>query len=241
MFTIFMLICGLFWTLTYLLIIRRDMLDKTYGMPFVALCANISWEGIFSFIYPPGPIQHVVNLVWFFLDVIIFLQLLRYGPHEFPDLPRPVFDIMVGVALIMSFGIFLGAVIELNDRVYGAFWSNLMMSILFILMLYQRHSLRGQSLSIAMSKMIGTLFASLAFCLYSLYSQSILLWFLAVFCLLFDAIYVGMVIILQKGGSALAQELWRDEATLQKEENRIMQKVQKTDPSMKRQGNDDKL
>jgi hypothetical protein len=40
---------GIFWTLVYLLIIRLGFRDKTYGMPITALCANISWEFIFSF------------------------------------------------------------------------------------------------------------------------------------------------------------------------------------------------
>ena len=33
---------GLFWTLTYVLVIRQGFRDRTYGMPLVALCANIS-------------------------------------------------------------------------------------------------------------------------------------------------------------------------------------------------------
>ena len=87
MYTLLMLGSGIFWSATYLLIIRRSILDQTYGMPLFALCANISWEFIFSFIYPPSIIQHVVNLVWFSLDVVILMQLLRYGSREFADLP----------------------------------------------------------------------------------------------------------------------------------------------------------
>ena len=34
--------------------IRRGFLDNTYAMPLVALC-NVSWEFIFSFLYPHGP------------------------------------------------------------------------------------------------------------------------------------------------------------------------------------------
>jgi hypothetical protein len=49
MFDALMLGSGTFWALAYVLIIRRGFLDETYGMPFVALCANVSWEFIFSF------------------------------------------------------------------------------------------------------------------------------------------------------------------------------------------------
>src|SRR3954447_24724948 len=94
---------GAFWTLSYLLIIRRSSLDHTYGMPLVALCANISWEFLFSFIYPPQIIQHIVNLIWFSLDLIILIQLLRYGPREFPDLSKRVFYAVVSLALVTSF------------------------------------------------------------------------------------------------------------------------------------------
>jgi len=42
MFTEIMMIGGLFWSVTYILIIRRGFKDKTFGMPMAALCANIS-------------------------------------------------------------------------------------------------------------------------------------------------------------------------------------------------------
>src|SRR6266487_1573231 len=106
MFTLLMLGSGIFWTATYILIIRRSFLDHTYGMPLVALCANISWEGIFSFIYPPFIIQHVVNLVWFALDMVIFIQLLRYGPREFADLSKRAFYGVCSLTLLTGFGAF---------------------------------------------------------------------------------------------------------------------------------------
>jgi len=55
MFDILLVSSGVLWTVTYLLIIRRGFLDHTYGMPLVALCANLSWEFIFSFVFPTDP------------------------------------------------------------------------------------------------------------------------------------------------------------------------------------------
>ena len=69
MFDALMLGSGAFWALAYVLIIRRGFLDATYGMPLVALCANVSWEFIFSFVHPHGPVQRPVNIVWFLLDL----------------------------------------------------------------------------------------------------------------------------------------------------------------------------
>src|SRR6266567_8111191 len=108
-----MLGSGIFWTATYILIIRRSFLDRTYGMPLVALCANISWECIFSFLFPPHLIQHIIDLVWFSLDVVLFFQLLRYGPHEFADLSKRVFFTLCGLALATCFCIILFLTIQL--------------------------------------------------------------------------------------------------------------------------------
>jgi hypothetical protein len=195
-YTIIMLGCGVFWTITYILIIRRSILDHTYGMPLVALCANISWECIFSFIYPPQLIQHIVNLVWFLFDTVLLAQALRYGPREFADLPKRVFYSLFSLTLATSFFVVLLMTTEFHDKggIYTAFGSNLMMSVLFILMLYRRRSLRGQSMSIAICKLIGTALASLAFYLYSSLShQSVLLPFLYVAIFVYDAIYVWAV------------------------------------------------
>ena len=208
MFTLLMLSSGVFWTATYILIIRRSFLDHTYGMPLVALCANISWECIFSFIYPPTIIQHVVNLVWFSLDVVIFLQLLRSGPREFVDLSKRTFYALCGLALVTSFGAVLMTTITFHDfGVYSAFGQNLMMSVLFLTMLYRRHSLRGQSMSIAVCKLLGTAFASLAFFLFSSLSHRLVLFpFLYIAIFVYDIIYVGMVYRLQRTTTKEAQE-----------------------------------
>jgi hypothetical protein len=196
MYTPLMLGCGLFWTITYILIIRQGILDRTYGMPLVALCANLSWEFIFSFVHPHGPMQRSVNLVWFTFDVIILIQVLRYGPREFPDLPRNVFYTAFGLTFITSFGLVLLVTYEFNDwaGAYAAFGQNLMMSALFIVMLYRRRSLRGQSISIGLCKLIGSAFSSVAFYFYvESFEQSVLLPFLYSAILVYDLLYVGLL------------------------------------------------
>ena len=195
MFVVLMLGSGLFWTVTYLLIIRQGARDRTYGMPLAALCANLSWEIIFSILQPPSPIQHGVNLVWLVLDLIIFAQLLRYGPREFADLAPTTFYALVGVALAPAFGAVLLTSDTFHDKgAYAAFGQNLMMSVLFIALLYRRRSLRGQSRGIAVCKLVGTALASLAFARYTAISHhSVLLPFLYVTILAYDALYVGLV------------------------------------------------
>jgi len=140
-------------------------------------------------------IQRSVNLVWFCFDAVILVQILRYGPREFADLPKRVFYSLFGLTLASSFFVVLLMTTEFHDKgTYAAFGSNLMMSVLFIMMLYRRRSLRGQSMSIAICKLAGTALASLAFFLYSPLSQrSVLLPFLYLTIFAYDAIYVAMV------------------------------------------------
>jgi hypothetical protein len=188
---------GVLWTLAYLLIIRRGFLDRTYGIPLVALCANISWEFIFAFVYPHDLPQRAVNVVWFSLDVLILFQLLLYGPREFAGLSRRLFCMVFALALATAFGAVLAVTLEFDDfdGAYSAFGQNLMMSILFVAMLHARRSLRGQSVWIAILKMGGTALASFAFYFYNpAYDGSILLPFLYGAILLFDGIYVGLTV-----------------------------------------------
>jgi hypothetical protein len=200
---------GVLWTLAYLLMIRRSFLDRTYGMPLVALCANLSWEFIFSFVYPHDLPQRAVNVVWFSFDLVVLLQLLLYGPREFAGLPRRAFYAVLALALATSFGAVLALTLEFDDfdGVYSAFGQNLMMSVLFIAMLRSRGSLRGQSVGIALLKLGGTALASFAFYFHNPdYAGSVLLPFLYVTTLIFDGIYAGAVIVRsrRKGHNSLA-------------------------------------
>jgi len=87
--------------------------DKTYGMPLIALCANISWEFIFSFVFPHTPPQLFINYLWFGLDSIIVIQFFKYGKNEFLNLSSKklysIFVVLLGIkfSIILFSGITL--------------------------------------------------------------------------------------------------------------------------------------
>lgn len=185
---------GVFWTLAYILIIRVGFQDKTYGMPVAALCANISWEFIFSFMHPHEPPQNYINIVWFAFDMIIVFQTLRFGKTALSQiLPARFFYPTFVLTLVLSFGAILAITYEFRDwdGKYAAFGQNLMMSVLFISMLLKRGDVSGQSIYIALFKMLGTLLPSLLFFLR--FPASVLLNFLYVSIFIFDFIYVAML------------------------------------------------
>ncbi len=66
-----------------------------------------------------------------------------------------------------------------------------MMSVLFVSMLIRRNSVSGQSMYIAIFKMLGTLLASILF--FMVFSTLVLLTFLYLAILTFDIIYVVML------------------------------------------------
>lgn len=181
---------GLFWTLTYLLIIRRSYIDKTYGMPMVAICANISWEFIFSFVYPHPQPQLYIDYLWLLFDLGILVQYLLYGKKEFPkQLPVSLFLPTFLFTLIYAALLILLVSQEFNEYIgiYAAFGQNLIMSVLFIHLLLKRADASGQSLYIALCKMIGTIFPSVLFYLYFPHSYLLLLLYAGIF--VFDLTY----------------------------------------------------
>ena len=195
--TIILLAGGIFWILTYIFIISKGFKDKTYGMPLIALCANISWEFIFSFIFPHTPPQLFINYLWFGLDIIIVIQFLKYGKNEFSDLSSSKLYSLFTFLIVSEFGIIIVSSITIGEfkGVYSAFGQNLLMSILFIMMLFKRNSLRGQSIYIAIFKMFGTGLSSLHYYLYEPISQSsFILPSLFVSIFVFDIVYIYLII-----------------------------------------------
>lgn len=184
---------GLFWSLTYIFILRKGFLDRAYGMPLAALCANISWEFIFSFVFPHGFPQRFIDIVWFSLDAMILCQYIMFGRKEFEKyLPAKYFLQAFLLALVTAFMVVIAAICEFNDVMgkYTAFSSNIMMSILFIILLIQRGTTAGQSVYIAFFKMVGSLLPGIAF---YIYFRSPFITVLAVGDLLFDLIYLVLL------------------------------------------------
>jgi len=192
MFTEIMMVGGLFWSATYILMIRRGFKDKTFGMPMAALCANISWEAIFAFVTPHGTPQLYVNYVWFGLDSVIVLQFLKYGKKEFSNISHWQFYAVFTLGLLIAIPMILTVNYEMGDSAgaYAAFGQNLMMSVLFVTMIMNRKGIEGQSFYIALFKMIGTGLSSLAFYQFRPSTQdSVLLPLLFVSIFIFDLIY----------------------------------------------------
>ncbi|MBQ9646774.1 MAG: hypothetical protein IJV43_00210, partial [Oscillospiraceae bacterium] len=105
-------------------------------------------------------VQAFVNLIWMCLDAVIVYTYFKYGKRDFPEnakkyfLPFSVLSFaacaVIQLAFFLSFD-------PLPAAQYSAFAQNAAMSILFVVMLFRRNGTRGQSVTIAVAKWIGTL------------------------------------------------------------------------------------
>jgi hypothetical protein len=84
---------------------------------------------------------------------------------------------------------------------YSAFLQTLLMSSLFIAMFYARRGLRGQTLTIAVGKWIGTLAATI---LYGVIQYSSFVLGIGILCCVLDIAYIGLVIWAKARPEALA-------------------------------------
>ncbi|QQS34855.1 MAG: hypothetical protein IPM56_11350 [Ignavibacteriales bacterium] len=194
---------GIFWTITYILIIIKGFKDKTYGMPAAALVGNITWEFLYTVKYIPPDIQFYNNIVWLSFDCIILYQLFKYWRTDITGISPRIFYPSMILFLITGLLIHYFIAKEFTPAIgaaYSGFGQNLLVSILFPFMLFRRQSLKGQSLSIAISKMIGTAGPAIAFYKYPVdLAGSKLMAFMFVTIFIFDLLYLICVILVRYG------------------------------------------
>ncbi len=155
----------LLWTVSYILFIRLGFKQKTYCMPLLAICLNISWEFIFSFIYMDKNMTRTwLYRAWFIPDAFIVYQLFRYGRPEqiIPEIKKYFYPIVIFTILSCFAGIYL-FVRDYHD-ITGteiSFLMNMVMSLSFIFFYFNRRDLKGISYAGAWTKMFGTGIASI--------------------------------------------------------------------------------
>ncbi len=211
---------GIFWGLTYLFIIWRGLKDKSYGMPIVALCGNIAWEIIFGLgILKSCPTNAsdcnqssliYRNIAVMLLDFGVLYTILRFGKAQFfqPKVKKYLYPLIL-VGIVSAASLILTTAqefyIQSGDKfvsvttqsgMYTGFGLAVMMSILFNAMIVSRGNLNGQSLYIAMFKLLGDVFAYVSIAGDGINSPLINVMF--VIDLLFNALYAWQVYKMSK-------------------------------------------
>ncbi|WP_298887496.1 hypothetical protein [uncultured Serinicoccus sp.] len=196
------LLSGGLWTAAYLLIWRASVRDRTFGMPALAACLNLTWELLYftgGVIYwrdygTDIHLQTVVNGLWLILDIGILWQVAKYFPDTLHlTSPKQRFSVLMGLilgALAYQFAILLATDPENGARL-SAFIQNLYMSGAFIVLLLSRRTRLGQSLTAAWCKLLGTLAVTISAGYIGAVETHILI--LGIGCLIFDLLYVWLL------------------------------------------------
>ena len=149
-----MVISAIAWSTVYISCIRIGFQQKTYCIPLWALSLNFTWEVCHGFydLHELGPqLQVIINAIWAWFDIVILYTYFKFGRRHFPKNLKSgwfytwgiislIISFLVQYAFILVFGTVMGGS-------YAAFMQNLLMSILFIIMLHNRHGPEGQSLA----------------------------------------------------------------------------------------------
>lgn len=147
------------WTLVYILMIRRGIKDKSYGMPIFALSLNIVWEGWMGFASDMILLQRGFCVLWFGFDLGVLYTVFKYGAEDFKGWPllHRWFRPMVCGVLLMSLSMNYAVIKGLNDThgAYSATLTIIVYATLLVVMILRRNSVKGQSLYIALLILIG--------------------------------------------------------------------------------------
>ena len=154
----------IFWVLAYKEILQGIRKYKLVEMPVIVAALDISWEFNWAFVLPNdlGLLFSFGCAVWFFMDVFINYNTLRYGrklvtnPWIKKMYPWIYLFVLTGGLLITYF---MREVLEDNGLgVISAYFINLLISSLYIYQLLNFPHLRNRGFSyrVAWNKFLGT-------------------------------------------------------------------------------------
>jgi hypothetical protein len=150
-----------FWIINYIFIIRNIIKNKFVEMPGAVLCANVTWELLWGFVFVPD-MGFAVSLgykIWFLLDVFIVVSFYRYGYKQVNQSVIPYHK------LFFTFGLFAWLILTYFfvkqglDNPIGAnsaYLSNILISLLYIFMFLRLSDKSVLSFTTAWTKWLGT-------------------------------------------------------------------------------------
>lgn len=147
------------WLTAYALAFFRGLKDKCVGVPALLVAVNFAWEFNLSIVLDQDETQRHINFSWALFNIFIITQVLRWGHKDYPEWTRKKFLwSLVAMFVWASFMVVVGTM-EIGDYpgTYTGTIINIPLSLAFITMLRNRGSSAGQSMYIALAKLIGSI------------------------------------------------------------------------------------
>jgi hypothetical protein len=189
-------IAAAYWVWVYIAVIRDISRHKFVGIPVLAVCANISWEVLWSFFFYTnmGAFFQWGYRAWFILDVYILYSVLRYGKVQFTDPTlKKYFGWVVGFTTVAWVAAIYAFTKQYEDPIgaISAYLVNVHMSALYILLILKFPKEKSLSVSTAWHKMLGTALTSV-FCFWAFPGATFMLT-MTVITFLLDVLYIFLV------------------------------------------------
>jgi hypothetical protein len=203
------LLSGAAWTVVYLECIRKGFKEKTCCMPVFALGLNIAWEAIYTtgyIVQRNFSAQGIINIAWTGCDAVILITCFKYGAGDLPVKEKKFFISLLILSLISCFAVQMAFYLQFSRHdaaQYSAFAQNVVMSVLFVSMLLRRGNKKGQSMTIAVAKWIGTLAPTIQRGIFREFNSYVLL--CGIICSVWDIMYILM--LWRKGSSGDQQRM----------------------------------
>ena len=187
------------WVTVYMIIIRNIRKHKFVEMPFFCVTSNIVWEFIWGFLFSDridmGQLYVYSFRAWFFIDLIIFIGIIKYGYKQMslPEFVKNAKAIIVGLTIIWIPIIYAFIYSDFDNHMgsQSSYIMNLGISMLYISMWLRIRDKEVFSPGVAWFKMIGSAFYSIYFFL--AFPENYFLQAICPTVFVIDAIYVYLI------------------------------------------------
>ncbi|KAI0164251.1 hypothetical protein GGR52DRAFT_575606 [Hypoxylon sp. FL1284] len=71
-----------FWGAAYVLMTRRSLRTRSYGMPLLGLAVNVSWEAVYGFYVAEMAFERTAFALWLALDLGLVYTTVRFAPDD---------------------------------------------------------------------------------------------------------------------------------------------------------------
>ncbi|RDB24294.1 Terpene cyclase pyr4 [Hypsizygus marmoreus] len=162
-------LCGLFWTTAYCLYVRQAREDECYGMPLLALVLNLTWEMIYTFVYPLHGVGRFFHFPWVFIDGLLVIETLKHGWKEWQDTSPFIaenFSTVVSMSVVLALSAqwtFARQFSDSNASFWSAYVCQNVLSWGSVWMVLSRGHVSGHSMPIWWCRFLGSLFANLRY------------------------------------------------------------------------------
>lgn len=185
-------LCGLGWTVAYILAVVRGFRYKTWCIPGFSICMNFAWElsAVLERISNGSTLglPFAMQLSWLVFDLGILATWLLYDRSSKRQLLKNILLFLTVLITVYSVARLAG------HWEFSVFLINLLMSLEFLVRLEKDPS-AWASRGIAVAKLVGTLAATLLNGL--VYTNLAVLW-MGGLCLLLDSYYICRLFVLKR-------------------------------------------